>query len=125
MREVLVAVLMVAGAGFVLVAALGVLRLPDLPMRMHAATKAGALGAGLLLLAVAAGAPGAGVAVRALAALAFLALTAPVASHAIGRAAYRAGEMPLWEGTVTDELRDAAPPSPPRVVPVPGIAPHA
>jgi hypothetical protein len=43
------------GAIFTLLAAIGVLRLPDLYMRMHAASKAGAVGGGLILLAVGAG----------------------------------------------------------------------
>jgi multicomponent Na+:H+ antiporter subunit G len=34
----------------------------------------------------------------------FFLLTAPVAAHMIGRAAYFVG-VPLWSGTITDELR--------------------
>lgn len=86
-----------------LVAALGVLRMPDLFMRMHAATKAGTLGAGLLLLAVALAFSQTGVTVRTLATIAFLLVTAPVAAHVIGRAAYRAERVPLWERTCMDE----------------------
>jgi multicomponent Na+:H+ antiporter subunit G len=44
-----------------------------------------------------------GIAARAMAAVLFVVLTAPVAAHVIGRAAYDAGE-PLWEKTVADEL---------------------
>ena len=47
------ALLVVLGAGFSLIAAIGVLRLPDLYTRLHAASKAGAIGAGLIFLAVA------------------------------------------------------------------------
>lgn len=49
----IVAILMIAGAFFAFMAALGVSRLPDFYMRTHAATKAGAFGASLLLLAAA------------------------------------------------------------------------
>ena len=87
-----------------LVAAVGVLRMPDLLMRMHAATKAGTLGAGLLLGAVAAYYEQLGVTMRAGATIVFLLLTAPVAAHMIGRAAYVVG-IELWEGTLLDELR--------------------
>lgn len=111
---VLTSVLVLAGTFFALVAALGMLRLPDLPMRMHAATKAGTLGAGLLLIAVALASPGPGAVARALAGMVFLFLTAPVAAHLVARAAYRAGEMPLWERTAVDELGDGA-----------HLAPHA
>lgn len=96
-------ILAVLGALFALVAAVGVLRFPDLLTRMHAATKAGTLGAGLLLLAVAVAFAEAGLAARAFAGIAFLVLTAPVASHAIGRAAYFCG-VRLWERTEVDEL---------------------
>ncbi len=90
------------GAAFTLVAALGVLRMPDLYTRMHAATKAGALGAGLILVAVGVAFRDPGVAVRAGAAVAFLAITAPVAAHVVARAAY--GKEPLWNRTIVDEL---------------------
>ena len=48
----LAAALLLFGAGFSLVAAIGVLRLPDLYTRLHAASKAGATGAGAVFLAV-------------------------------------------------------------------------
>jgi multicomponent Na+:H+ antiporter subunit G len=98
--------LLLTGALFVLVAAVGLVRLPDLLMRMHAATKAGTLGAGLLLVAVAVSIPEVSVVTRALATFVFLLLTAPIAAHVIARAAYYAGEATLWERTCIDELRD-------------------
>ena len=89
------------------VAALGVLRMPDLYTRMHAATKAGTLGAGLLLVGAAFVLGDPWVTVRAVLTVAFLALTVPVASHLVARAAYRTGRAPLWSATVLDEW-DAA-----------------
>ncbi|HZI19364.1 MAG TPA: monovalent cation/H(+) antiporter subunit G [Pyrinomonadaceae bacterium] len=106
MSELLTLSLLFAGAIFLLLAALGVLRMPDLFSRMQAATKAATLGAGLMLLAVAAHFDDTGTTVRALLVTAFFFLTAPVAAHMIGRAAYIIG-VPLWEGTITDELRGA------------------
>ena len=100
----LTSALVLLGSGFVLIAALGLLRMPDVLMRMHAATKAGSLGAGLLLLAVAVAYGEAAITVRALATIVFLFLTAPVAAHVIGRAAYYAGGLQLWEKTGLDEL---------------------
>jgi multicomponent Na+:H+ antiporter subunit G len=44
-----------------------------------------------------------GVGARALATVFFVFLTAPVAAHMIGRAAYVVG-VPLWNGTIVDEL---------------------
>jgi multicomponent Na+:H+ antiporter subunit G len=92
------------GTFFMVVAALGVLRMPDLLMRMHAATKAGTLGAGLVLLGVAVFYGELGIAMRAVATVVFLFLTAPVAAHMIGRAAYFVG-IELWHGTFIDEIR--------------------
>lgn len=115
MIEILTALLIIAGGLFALAAAVGVLRLPDVLIRMHASTKAGTLGCGLILVAVAVHFGETGIAARAIAAIVFLMLTAPVAAHMIGRAAYRTG-VPLWSGTVIDEMKgsDAAKGSPAR-----------
>ena len=72
---------------------------------MHAATKAGTLGAGLILIAVAFFYADLGITLRSLAAITFLLLTAPVAAHLIGRAAYYSG-IRLWEKTWIDQLKD-------------------
>jgi multicomponent Na+:H+ antiporter subunit G len=105
MSEWLIAGLMFLGGLLMLLAAVGVARLPDLFMRMQAATKASALGAGLMVLAVAIFFGDVGTVMRAVLVIAFIFLTAPVSAHLIGRAAYFVG-VPLWEGTVIDELRD-------------------
>jgi multicomponent Na+:H+ antiporter subunit G len=105
MTEFATGFLMIAGALLMLVAALGAVRMPDLPTRMHATTKAGALGGGLMVLAVAVYFGEAAVTARALAVVVFIILTAPVAAHIIGRAGYFVG-VPLWEGTIRDDLKD-------------------
>ncbi len=103
MTEIAVAFFILAGGLFSLAAAVGVLRLPDVLIRMHASTKAGTLGCGLILVAVALHFGEGAIVARSIAAIVFLILTAPVAAHLIGRAAYRTG-VPLWHGTVMDEL---------------------
>ncbi len=103
-QELLTAALLLLGGGLMLIAALGLYRLPDLLTRMHATTKAGALGAALTLAAVAVHFADGSVTARAVAAIIFIVLTAPVAAHVIGRAGYFVG-VPLWDGTVRDELR--------------------
>jgi multicomponent Na+:H+ antiporter subunit G len=103
MSEIVTGVLMLLGAAFLLVAAVGLLRMPDLMMRMHAATKAGTLGAGLIVLSVTTFYLDLSITVRALAAIFFVFLTAPVAAHVIGRSAYFIG-VPLWGRTVMDDL---------------------
>jgi multicomponent Na+:H+ antiporter subunit G len=93
---------MVGGTVFTLSAAIGLLRLPDLYTRMHAVTKAGTLGVGLLLVSAAVSFGTISVIARALVALLFVLLTAPVSAHMIGRAGYL-GKVQLWEGTVFDD----------------------
>lgn len=100
--EILLAVLMLVGALLCLVAAIGVLRFEDVLMRMHATSKAGTLGAGLIFLAAAFALPGLAVAAKALGTVVFILLTAPVAAHVIGRAAYRSA-TPLSSRTWIDE----------------------
>lgn len=104
MAQTVSIVLMLLGAFFMVVAGIGIIRMPDLYLRMSCTSKAATLGAGCLLAAVMAEAADTGIALRALAAIVFLLLTAPVAAHMIGRAAYLIG-VPLWEGTCIDELR--------------------
>ncbi|MDW8098162.1 MAG: monovalent cation/H(+) antiporter subunit G [Anaerolineae bacterium] len=104
MREVISGILILIGAVFSLLAGVGILRMPDLYTRMSATTKVATLGVGSTLLAVTVYFGELDVATRALATIAFVFLTAPVAAHMIGRAAYFTG-VPLWKGTVVDELR--------------------
>lgn len=92
------------GAFFAFVAALGVFRFKDVYMRMHAATKAGTLGLGLLLLSIAIAHPTLPNAIKSIAILLFIFLTAPVAAHALSRAAFRQN-VKLWERTHTNELQ--------------------
>jgi monovalent cation/proton antiporter MnhG/PhaG subunit len=111
MIEVLSYVLKAGGVAFLLVAAVGVLRLPDAFTRMHAATKAGTLGAGLVVLGSALALQGAVTIATALATLFILLLTVPLASHLLGRAAYVSG-APFWGGTEGDALEGTLPRGP-------------
>ena len=105
-------VLLVGGAAFVAVAALGLVRLPDVYLRMHSVAKAGTLGCGLILTGVAFALPEVGVWLRVLAAILFLLATAPIASHLIGRAAHNAGAVPC-DGTVVDQWAEDGTVDPP------------
>ncbi|MDP2731947.1 MAG: monovalent cation/H(+) antiporter subunit G, partial [Hoeflea sp.] len=85
------ATLLVIGSAFTLVAAIGLLRLPDLYTRMHAASKAGTMGSCLMLIALAIHASDVGTMSRALAGVVFFLLTAPVSTHLLAKAAYSVG----------------------------------
>ena len=78
--------------------------MPDLLTRMHATTKSGVLGAGLIMCAVMLFFGESSVTLKALAVMAFTTLTSPIAAHTIGRAGYFIG-VPLWEKTLKDELQ--------------------
>jgi multicomponent Na+:H+ antiporter subunit G len=104
MIDVLTAIMWVAGSAFVLLAALGLLRLPDVFTRMQASTKASTLGLGCLLIGAAIQLGDFASFIRVVSIGAFILLTTPVAAHVIARASYLA-DVPLWEGTVRDERR--------------------
>ena len=105
MIEKSVTILLVSGAAFMLLAAIGIIRMPDLFTRMQAATKAAALGASFMFCAVAFFFGELSVITRAIATIIFIFLTAPVAAHMLGRAAYLL-DAPKWKGTVADELQN-------------------
>lgn len=104
--DLLTAALVLVGGAFMLLASVGIVRLPDLFTRMQAATKGATLGSGCLLLAVAAHFWRTDVAARAMLVVLFILMTSPVAAHLIARAAYAVG-VPFWEGTLRDELGEA------------------
>lgn len=81
-------VLLVAGAAWSVLAAIGVNRFGDVYARMHAATKTTTLGVLLVLIGTAVGLDGAEAAKLLLAGV-LLFLTAPIGAHLVGRAVYR------------------------------------
>jgi len=97
------AILVVIGGFFILAAAIGIVRLPDVYSRMHAASKAGTLGSGLMLIALAIHAQEVSIVLRALAGFVFLLLTAPISAHLLARAAYSVGYK-LAPETVRDDM---------------------
>ena len=86
--------LLLIGSLLSAVAALGILRFPDVYTRLHAASKAGPLGAGLILLAVVFAAGDWAIAVRCVLGFLFLVLTSPVSAHLLARSALKAGTTP-------------------------------
>lgn len=92
------------GALFCLLAAIGILRMPDVFTRMHASSKAGTAGAACMFAALACHFATLGEVTKSILAVLFLFLTAPVAAHLIGRASYFVGTK-MWEGAVRDDLQ--------------------
>ncbi len=103
-REILTVIFLVLGGVLTLVAAVGVLRMPDLFLRMHAATKAGTVGVASVAIGLMIHFNTITVTSRGVLVIAFFLLTAPVAAHMIARAAYRSG-VSLWLLTRIDEWK--------------------
>ncbi|MFB4318885.1 monovalent cation/H(+) antiporter subunit G [Actinomadura sp. 21ATH] len=103
------ALCLLIGSGAALSAALGLLRLPDLLTRMHAAVKPQAVGLLLILAAVAVNFPGPGVFTTVLMVALLQIVTVPVAAHMVGRAAYRTGRFQperLYVDELAEDLQD-------------------
>ncbi len=98
-----VGILIVIASLFTLPASIGLLRLPDLYTRMHAASKAGTVGSCVMLLALAIDASEWSISTRAIAGIAFFLLTVPISSHLLAKAAHAAG-YPLSGHSVRDDL---------------------
>ncbi|MDE0051063.1 MAG: monovalent cation/H(+) antiporter subunit G [Rhodospirillales bacterium] len=92
------------GCAFVLVGGLGLVRLPDVFTRLHAASVADSAGAGFILLGLMLQAGLSLTTLKLVLILAFLIFTAPTAAHALAHAALLDGVLP-W----TRKPRDPAP----------------
>lgn len=92
--ELLASVLLAAGGFFVLVGGVGVLRMPDLYTRLHAASVTEVMGTLLLMSGLMLLAGWSLPTVKLLAILLFLLLTGPVASYAVANTALIAGVKP-------------------------------
>lgn len=106
MSDLVATVAVVLGTLLGVLSAVGILRMPDVYIRLQVASKASSLGIALLMLGVAAHFGELSVTVRALLVVVFVFLTAPVAAHVIGRAAYIT-RTPLAPGSAPDELAGA------------------
>lgn len=102
-REWITIVLLIIGASFMLLASIGLLRLPDIYMRMHASTKAPTLGLLLILTALALFYSSFAVILKSMLIILFIFLTIPLAAHMIGRSAHLI-KTPKWKNTTRDDL---------------------
>ncbi|HEX3051333.1 MAG TPA: monovalent cation/H(+) antiporter subunit G [Aggregatilineaceae bacterium] len=94
------------GTLFILIAGLGILRMPDLFLRMSMTTKASTIGVGSLLIACMIYFDDGPSVAKAFALLIFIMLTSPVSAHMIGRAAYHDKDVILWNKTHADHFKE-------------------
>ncbi|MDU8944833.1 monovalent cation/H(+) antiporter subunit G [Ovoidimarina sediminis] len=105
MTIALTAFLLILGGVFTVLAGVGIVKLPDVFIRMHAATKVGTLGSGLIMAGTAVHFGDVAVIIRCMLIVVFLLLTAPIGAHMIGRAALRIGVVP-WGLNNRERERD-------------------
>ncbi|GKU83173.1 monovalent cation/H(+) antiporter subunit G [Niallia sp. NCCP-28] len=105
--KIITGILIFLGAALAVVAAFGVIKLPDVYTRSHAASKSATLGIMCILL---------GTSLyffqtegvlhsRLILAIAFIFITSPVAGHLIIRAAYNT-KVPMCDNAIRDDLKD-------------------
>lgn len=103
--NILAGALAVLGSLLILLASVGIVRMPDLYTRMQAASKAASLGATCVLFAAAVHFGQSSITLQAFLVTGFLCLTTPVAAHLIARAGYLAG-VELSAETEYDALKN-------------------
>lgn len=101
MLAIIGAIISIIGAAFLLLAAIGLIRMPDVYNRMQTGTKATTLGTMLFLIGIALAVPAWWP--KLLLLILFVVLTNPLSSHVLARASHNAG-IPLAEGSVRDCL---------------------
>lgn len=106
LADVASALLVLSGALLCLTASIGLLRLRDVPARLHAATKPQVLGLMLICVAVALSLRSWPVVAMLVPIVMFQLATAPLSAHMVARAAIRNGTYDE-HGLIADELKDA------------------
>ena len=102
--EYITGILILTGSLFILISAIGIVKMPDIYIRMSATTKAATLGVGSVMLGSMLFFSDIGAITRSFAIMLFIFLTAPVAAHMLGRASYFE-DLPMWKGTKINELK--------------------
>ncbi|MCH6235644.1 cation:proton antiporter [Cognataquiflexum rubidum] len=103
MKDILIIVLSTFGALFILSSSVGLLRKPDVFLRISVTGKASTLGIGLVLVSSALFFNNYSVTTRVIATIIFLFLTISIGGHLLARAAYII-KTPVWKGTKIDDL---------------------
>lgn len=104
MIDFIIAVIATIAAVFILLAAIGIVKMPDTFLRISATTKASTFGVGLSMLCAAIYFQDKAITFKIVAIVSFLLLTAPVGAHLLSRTCYIIG-IPLWDKYGTDDLK--------------------
>ncbi len=101
--EWIAGILLVLGAFFMLIASIGMVKLPDLYMRIHAATKAPSLGIFLMMVGIIVYFLNWWTSIEGVVVILFVFITAPIGSHMISKVAHKMG-VEKYKATITDEM---------------------
>lgn len=104
MKELLTATLLITGSALMFVAAVGLVRLPDILCRSHAVAKALTLGIFLVLFGLWMELDEAYTGLKIALAIMFQVVTIPVASHLVGLLAFQKN-LPRWKPRPMDDHR--------------------
>ncbi|QCK16526.1 monovalent cation/H(+) antiporter subunit G [Mangrovivirga cuniculi] len=105
MNDILSSIFILIGAVFMLISAIGMIRLPDFYIRNSASTKSVVLGVFLILVGVAFHYNDIMVFIEIIAIMFFIFLIAPLAAHIVARAAVIT-KVKFWEKTDIKDLED-------------------
>ena len=104
--DIVSSVSMIIGTGFMLIAAIGIIRMPDFYIRMSTITKATSLGIGFILLGATIHLNSLEIILKAAAIVSFIFITSPVSAYIIAKAAKKI-HVPFWGKTDVGEYLDA------------------
>ena len=104
MENYIVLLFLVLGTIFIFVASIGLLKMPDVYLRMSASTIAGTFGVASMLIAVAIFFGGLSLILHVAGVILFLILTVPVGAHMLGRTSHIIG-LKMWDKTVADDMK--------------------
>ncbi len=106
--DILTMIFLLIGAAFLLVGSIGLFRLPDFYMRLHAPTKASTLGIGSILVAsiIFYSFKGDGLSIKEFLITLFIFLTAPITAHMLSKAALHVRQEPRPDTLNIEILED-------------------
>lgn len=104
LHEIISSVFIWIGVIFMVVSAVGIIRLPDFYIRMSAITKAATLGIGFIVTGIGIYFDDLLIVTKVVAIIFFMILSSPVAAHVISRAASR-HHIPFWKRTRYNEFK--------------------
>lgn len=104
MQEYIILFFLIIGTLFILTAAIGLLKMPDVFLRMSASTIAATFGVASMLVAVAIHFGTVRITIHVIGIIVFLILTVPVGAHMMARASHIIG-LPIWKKTIRNDLK--------------------